>query len=341
MTAVHSNLWFGHKQRRSLLSACDQKIYDALFNGLKDCQKCIVLPKNASEYYSRLLTAVVNDNPLIFNVEKFSIATSFSKTILQPRYRLYPDRYRMAVQEVEKDVSSVTKIFDRSGTWSTVEAIHSFILDNIRYSDYGVDAHSVIGLVAKRMGVCEGIAKYVKLLCDAMCIKCVVVSGRAITPENDSKIQGQNNHAWNAIQISGKWYYFDFTFDLSLSASSSCENFKRYDYYAVDANSIAADHYDSDIEVVPVGTNQDYYTQKRLLARNQLELNNIILRSITGNNRSLAFKVSDQWRDFDLNESLNTILKLPQINFLATGEGITYSYNSPQRICFLMVNQRR
>lgn len=79
------------------------------------------------------------------------------------------------------------------------------------------------------MGVCEGIAKAVKVLCDALGIWCMIaICGN--NPEKGIKYR----HTWNIVRIDGQFYHLDATFDNSLGKCSVTGAEIRYDYFNLD-----------------------------------------------------------------------------------------------------------
>ena len=101
-------------------------------------------------------------------------------------------------------------------------AIHDYICDlavyNHKAAAAGVpsDAHTVYGLlVLKDAVVCEGYAKSFKVLCDAVGLPCILVSGEALRPDADGNVPftGISNHMWNAVEVDGEWYCVDVTWD--------------------------------------------------------------------------------------------------------------------------------
>ena len=61
-------------------------------------------------------------------------------------------------------------------------------------------SHNIVGVFAKQKAQCEGIAKAVKVLLNAVDIKCIVATGNA-------NGNGQNGpHAWNIVNIEGSPY---------------------------------------------------------------------------------------------------------------------------------------
>ena len=69
----------------------------------------------------------------------------------------------------------------------------------------------IIGPLGHGVGVCEGIAKSVKILCDALGIWCMIaLCGN--NPEKGIKYR----HTWNIVKIGKTCYHLDATFDNSL-----------------------------------------------------------------------------------------------------------------------------
>ena len=91
----------------------------------------------------------------------------------------------------------------------------------------------MIGPLTNGVGVCEGIAKTVKLLCDAVGLPCMI----AIS-DRDRANGEKYLHAWNVITLNGRCYHMDATFDNTLSKNGV----KRYDYYNLDDKRIFRDH---------------------------------------------------------------------------------------------------
>ena len=58
--------------------------------------------------------------------------------------------------------------------------------------------------------MCEGIAKTVKALCDAVGLPCIVALSEA-APERGVKYR----HTWNVVTVEGQRYHLDATFDNS------------------------------------------------------------------------------------------------------------------------------
>lgn len=97
-----------------------------------------------------------------------------------------------------------------------------------------IASHNIFGVFAHHRAQCEGIAKAVKVLLNAVDIKCIVVTGESV--KNGKRVP----HAWNMVNIDGQPYHLDVTWDIGVIGSS----FKRipYDYFNLSDQLIAKEH---------------------------------------------------------------------------------------------------
>ena len=131
--------------------------------------------------------------------------------------------------------------------------IYDYVCDNVTYDDETADkvksgtdtvTHSfdAYGAACKSLAVCEGYAKLFQYLCYRTGINSTQVLGAEGT-----------YHMWNAIQIDGKWYFVDTTWD-----DSEEKGFNFYRYFNVTAASVADNHpADSSVLTVPECTATD------------------------------------------------------------------------------------
>ena len=110
------------------------------------------------------------------------------------------------------------------------------------------------------VGVCEGIAKAVKVLCDALGLWCMIaICGN--NPEKGIKYR----HTWNIVRIGGQYYHLDATFDNSLTRGAREDAEYRYDYFNLDDKAMFRDH-EPLIAPAPACTDNGhfYYKEKKL-----------------------------------------------------------------------------
>lgn len=119
--------------------------------------------------------------------------------------------------------------------------IHDFICENITYDKLKKPySHEIIGPLGQGVGVCEGIAKSVKVLCDALGVWCVIaICGN--NPEKGIKYR----HTWNIVRIGGQYYHLDATFDNTLGkhqGNAEAPGEIRYDYFNLGDKAVFRDH---------------------------------------------------------------------------------------------------
>ena len=101
-----------------------------------------------------------------------------------------------------------------------VRGIHDYLCDTLYYDSASYSNYTQTGdyrifcsagaILPGSVGtgvVCEGYAKGFKVLCDQMGIPCVCIGG---TVTQNGVTEG---HMWNGVQIGGKWYLVDATWD--------------------------------------------------------------------------------------------------------------------------------
>lgn len=134
-------------------------------------------------------------------------------------------------------------------------------MQNVRYDKLKKPySHEIIGPLGQGVGVCEGIAKAVKVLCDALGLWCMIaICGN--NPEKGIKYR----HTWNIVRIGGQYYHLDATFDNSLTRGAREDAECRYDYFNLDDKAMFRDH-EPLIAPAPACTDNGhfYYREKKL-----------------------------------------------------------------------------
>ncbi|MDE7273872.1 MAG: hypothetical protein K2N95_12560 [Lachnospiraceae bacterium] len=87
------------------------------------------------------------------------------------------------------------------------------------------------GALVKGQSLCEGYARAVKTVLDAMGIKSVLVQGNYRAPDGSD-----NLHMWNYVQIDGKWYGLDATAGDGMKGTVESDKYLLADKTVMDAN---------------------------------------------------------------------------------------------------------
>lgn len=104
----------------------------------------------------------------------------------------------------------INRQLDGLTDYDKIKEVHSWLIDNIEY-DVNLEAdepYSISGALTEGKAVCEGYARSFKYIMDELQIPCVLVSGTGTNSNGETE-----SHAWNYVQLEGKWYAIDVTWD--------------------------------------------------------------------------------------------------------------------------------
>lgn len=236
-----------------------QKVYYAMKNGLLNLEDSIQVLRLSGKELFDIYFMIRMDCPEIFYTVKFTYKYYPDSVMAEiiPEYLFSKDKIKEHRQAMESRVKKLIRPAMELDEKGKELYIHDFICQNVFYDKLKkAYSHEIIGALGNGVAVCEGIAKAVKILCDAMGIWCIVALSDA-NPDKGIKYR----HAWNVIRINGNFYHMDATFDNTLSR----ENVLRYDYVNLSDKQIFRDH-EPVIWKVPTCDDGDhfYYKEKKV-----------------------------------------------------------------------------
>lgn len=107
-----------------------------------------------------------------------------------------------------------------SGTAAKVKVLHDWICNNIAYdtvvfTDNYMDARdqSPAAVLKKRKAVCSGYTNLMCSMCRLAGIEAVGISGWSKGFGYEGNVDGRMTHAWNAVNMGGRWQLIDVTWD--------------------------------------------------------------------------------------------------------------------------------
>ena len=240
------------------LNKQQQRIYQAMKYGVESLADTFEVPKAETAELSDIFYRLRLDYPEIFYISTFRNSFYPDSNLVQMKPEYLFDKNK--IKEHQKAMRSrVEKLCRPMRDKTDVEKelyIHDFLCENVTYDKLKKQySHEIIGPLGQGVGVCEGIAKSVKILCDNLSIPCIVAISHN-NPEKNMKYR----HAWNVLKINGKWYHFDATFDNTLSKDEI-----RYDYVNLEDSQIFRDH-EPLVYSLPACTDGEhfYYREKKL-----------------------------------------------------------------------------
>lgn len=216
------------------LTKAEKDIYNSIFFAIKHGKTEFVVPANTDiKYVSNLFKIVLAENSKYFYYDNCKIEYSVSITNCMVKITkwlsslsvwLYVDRFnteskRIIDEVIKPDMNKMQRVL----------AIHNYLVDNItyfggitgtiRYQHY----HTAYGAIVDKCAVCEGIAAAFCYLLSMVGIKSTIVNGT-------TQKAGDNDHTWNIVEIDGRCYHFDVTWDLKNKNDS---DFPCLDYFAL------------------------------------------------------------------------------------------------------------
>ncbi len=238
------------------------KQHQAVYHAMQQCLISLAdewqMPRVSGEALYNIFFQLRLDHPEIFWATgfKYRYYENSGNLIFLPEYLFE----KAKIREHQKAMASrVEKLVRPAKSMSELEKekyVHDFICQNVRYDKLKKSySHEIIGPLGQGVGVCEGIAKSVKVLLDALGIwNVIAICGN--NPEKGIKYR----HTWNIVKIGGTYYHLDATFDNSLGDEEI-----RYDYFNLDDKNIFRDH---EPLIAPAPSCTDgghfYYKEKKL-----------------------------------------------------------------------------
>lgn len=241
------------------LNKSGQAVYHAMKTGLTSLAPSFQVPlvdgKDLADIYFMLRL----DHPEIFYSVRFSYRyyQNSGNAELIPEYLFEKKKIIENQKALKSRVEKLSRPAMNLGEKEKLLYIHDFICQNVHYDKLKkAYSHEIIGSLGQGVAVCEGIAKAVKILCDALNIWCVIALSEA-NPEKGIKYR----HAWNIVKAGGKYYHLDATFDNTVGSKEQI----RYDYFLLSDKQIFRDH-EHLIWRMPECSDGDsfYYKEKKL-----------------------------------------------------------------------------
>jgi len=295
--------------------------YELMRAGMDALQSTIRVPLLPGGELSDVFAKLKLDEPLLFYVVNFSCRyyPGAQHADLSPEYLFEKGKIREHRQAVATRIDRLTRPWKQLPPLQREQAIHDFILDNVRYDKLKKPySHEIIGPLTQGVGVCEGIAKTVKALCDAVGLACIVALGEN-APEKGIKYR----HAWNIITIDGKRYHLDATFDNSLQRGT-----RRYDYFNLDDRHIFRDH-EPAVYPLPACSDDKACFYRSLSLTKPEDVENRFAQALRKKQEHFVF----HWRGGGLNRSILAEL-FTRCSVLAEGKGkkLSCSVNVAQAV---------
>ena len=303
------------------LSKQQKAVYDALRQGFDALAPAIRVERLDNAELSDVYQRLKLDEPGLWFVVGFTYRfyPQASHVELVPEYLFDKQKIREHRQAVDSRIARLTRPLQGKSQREKAVAIHDFILENVRYDKLKKSySHEIIGPLTQGVGVCEGMAKTVKALCDQCGVECIV----ALSHDNPDR-GVKYRHAWNVVKLEGKWYHVDATFDNSLQ-----RGVKRYDYFGLDDKRLFRDH-ERLVLPLPACSDGDSFHYRTISLTKLEQVESRVKQALRKKEPHFVF----HWRGGGLNRAiLGEILALARAQAAAKGKEAACAVNVTQAV---------
>lgn len=245
------------------MNKAQQAAYHSILSGVKNLADEFQIPALEGKELYNVFFQMRLDHPEIFWVSsyKYRYYKDSPNLIFIPEYlfdkKKICEHQKAMTARVEKLIRPAQKLSE----WEKEKYVHDFICENIRYDKLKKSySHEIIGPLGQGVGVCEGIAKAIKVLLDALGVWCVIaICGN--NPEKGIKYR----HTWNIVKIGGTYYHLDATFDNTLGKDRETSEI-RYDYFNLDDSQVFRDHEPLIAPAPHCGDHEHFYYKEKKLS---------------------------------------------------------------------------
>jgi len=264
---------------KDLLSPSEKDVYNKMLEGFKKLSTSVKIYSQNELDINKVFQYVLMDNVDIYYIYQFKYTYNYETKMycIMPIYTIdsyLKDQYDKNIKEMKLKIWREVKSMNK---WEAVLKLHDYICVNVKYTDFGDNAHTLLGPLLQGRGVCDGISKMFKYLCNEIFVQSLYVTGKAIGGINNK----EEGHAWNKVNLNNEWYQMDVTFDIGSSDNKTCS----HRYFMVPDKLLKSTHkedYPSN-EILCLSDELSYFHKKNIEVNSVKETVNLIKNHILNN----------------------------------------------------------
>lgn len=303
----------------------EKSVYDKIRDGLMDVDEAIVFDKIKQDDLIKVYEYVLLEYPEIFYMDNSLVVVGDAKTGdfygVKPKYLMTKDEIESTCSEIEDYKEKVlSNLTEDMSSYELEKAIFDYIVDNTVYDEES-DGNQNMQSVVRGSSVCMGFAKMFKYLCEQCGIECILATGDGI--------RTGLGHAWDYVNLDGKWYVVDCSSASNLSSDRKAVDIKYLKFNIT--NDIMAEKVAFDIEALPqadsIEENYFYVEGLYLESWDMEQFKEILQKAIDKGDESLTVRVDnydvldDLWHNlvgqemiYDINEDYNYSFRKDEAN---------------------------
>lgn len=261
------------------LDSLTNEIEKQLLN--KNTNICIKF-KGSCEDEHDIFNAIFNRNAYVkATIKKITYTTESNAFTKLKNYTITPEYQTTKAQDkyVDNKINEILKsiVTNNMLTYEKIKAVNDYIVKHFSY-DTDIKRFSDYDLLYYKKSVCSGYSLLAYKMLHKLNIPVLIVTGTA----------NNQSHAWNLVNLNGKWYHLDTTWN---DPVPDRKDKVSYDYFMLTDTKIKDTH-SIDKELILPTANTDYMTYITNLNNNLDKLNRLPTTS------DVNIKIHDSFIDF-------------------------------------------
>ena len=215
-----------------LLNVDQQIVYKTICYAVARCADEVEIHQIPMNELRKICMAITYDNPELFYW--LPSLSEWKESRLTLKYRMEKDEVKSKILQIQKERIEILEACMQEGKASAEEflaAIYKHFSEQIQYATEELKAqenykwiYDIEGTFLNKRAVCLGIAQAFNYVCQYLGIPSILVTGEA-------KLGGVSmNHAWNLVQVNGKYRHIDVTSQIYEPNSNSYQYFLLQDW---------------------------------------------------------------------------------------------------------------
>jgi transglutaminase/protease-like cytokinesis protein 3 len=251
ITSTSYNTSYTSRYFWNQLSADEQALYANIVAAAENYYtgQIEVSPNLLSNDRLKIYFLVFNNEPQLFWLDTSASVSAFGFSL---KYCVPQSDIPTIQSEIDANVSTIMKTASGASDLNKIKIFYDWIvLNNEFHLDNSPEACGIEHGLRPHAGdlQCNGYAKSMQYLCDIAGIPCMTIPGESTRAAT---------HAWNKLEIGGKWYNIDPTRGDPINKYDS--KYISYAYYLVPDSWIADSHLMPNQKKLSTGTVLTYFT---------------------------------------------------------------------------------
>ncbi|MEJ8733965.1 transglutaminase domain-containing protein [Mediterraneibacter sp. ICN-202921] len=239
------------------LTAAEQDMYYALWQGVKEELAYIELPTSDGELAAKVYEYLLYDRPELFWCDGTSKMTIYETTLqFYPGYHCTGEQKKEREAQIQTASKACLDAFVQGMTeYEQIRYIFDYLVKTVEYDSKAPDNQNIYSALVNKKSVCAGYARAAQYLLQQAGMECIYVVGDIVE---------QGAHAWNIVNCEGKYYQMDVTFGdpvfLAVEENMSVpQEIVNYDYLCCTDEVIIQTHRADESMGYPVCSSDDLH----------------------------------------------------------------------------------